>query len=234
MVEENLNLTKENESLRKEMGESDEKICHLKKSLHSINKKSEKEKAEFAKNLKDLQGQKDNYEFVQEKLEEESKAKIDTLTDDIIALELETGHLNDQVNNLIKEKDEKQLSILARDQIINAKIEELKQMEQERDSIDEQLEEKVQELAKISESQKSLDKTNTDLKCYISKLSAKIEKQKSAFNTEVSLLEKFIANLKEEIQRKNTQNLLVRKILPVAQKLEQKVPLTNTSEIYNP
>ena len=234
MVEEKLNLSKENESLRKEMGESDEKICHLKKSLHSINKKSEKEKAEFAKNLKDLQGEKDNYEFVQKKLEEESKAKIDTLTDDIIALELETGHLNDQVNNLIKEKDEKQLSILARDQIINAKIEELKQMEQERDSIDEQLEEKVQELAKISENQKSLDKTNTDLKCYISKLSAKIEKQKSAFNTEVSQLEKIIASLKEEIKRKNTQNLLLfRKILPVAQKLEQKVPLS-TSEIYNP
>ena len=234
IVGENLNLTKENESLRKEMGKSDEKICHLKKSLHSINKKSEKEKAEFDKNLKDLQGQKDNCEFVHEKLEEESKAKIDTLTEDIIALELEKDHLHDQVNNLTKEKDERQLSILARDQIINSKIEELKLMEQERDSFDEQLEKKIQELSEISESQKYLDKMNRDLKSDISKLSAKIEKQKSSFSTEVSHLENFIKNLKEEIQRKNTQNLLlVRKILPVAQKLEQKLPL-DTSETYNP
>ena len=220
IVEENLNLTKENESLRKEMGKSDEKICHLKKSLQSINKKSEKEKAESDKNLKDLQGQKDNCEFVHEKLEEESKAKIDTLTEDIIALELEKDHLHDQVNNLTKEKDERQLSIIARDQIINSKNEELKLMEQERDSFDEQLEKKIQELSEILESQKCLDETHKDLKSDISKLSAKIEKQKSTFSTEVSHLENFIKTLKEEIQRKNTQNLfLVRKILPVAQKL---------------
>ena len=145
------------------------------------------------------------------------------MTEDIIALELEKDHLHDQVNNLTKEKDERQLSILARDQIINSKIEELKLMEQERDSYDEQLEKKIHELSEISESQKCLDKTNRDLKSEISKLSAKIEKQKSTFETEVSQLENFIKNLKEEIQRKNTQNLLlVRKILPVAQKLEHR------------
>ena len=234
IMKEKLNLTKENEGLKKEMGKSDEKICHLKKSLQIINKKSENDKAEFERNLKELKELHDNLEFVHEKLEEESKAKIDALTDDIIASDLEKGHLHDQVNNLTKEKDDQQLSILARDQIINAKIEELKLMEQERDSLDEKLEENNQELSKVHESQRILEKTNRDLKGDLSKLSAVIEKQKYSFQTEISQLEKFILNLKEEIQRKNTQNLvLVRKILPVAQNLENKKSVT-TSENDNP
>ena len=234
LVGQNLNLTKENESLRKELGKSDEKICHLKKSLHSVNKKLENEKTEYEKNLINLQCQNSNHEFVHEKLEEESKVKIDTLTDDIIALELEKGQLQDQVNNLTKDKDEKHLSILARDQIINAKIEELKLMEQERDSIDEKLEEKHLELSKVSESHGCLDEINRDLKCDLTKLSALNEKQKSTFKMEIGQLEAFILSLKEEIQRKNTQNLLlVRKILPVAQRFEQNLPLI-TGENDNP